>query len=122
MHVEHRDAGVAVRGDAVLHEAGVADERHAVDELLGYERSRRLAIAAEVRVLDRVRFLLEAIPPEHLVVEVLVPRAHAAEVQRERGAGVVAQVVDVVTDRKCTTGDDVERREIGGAGGGTGRE
>ena len=42
LHVEHGDPRLPVGGDTVLDEAGVADERHPGDQLVGHQRGRPL--------------------------------------------------------------------------------
>ncbi len=63
-----------------------AAERDGVDQRIGDGRHRLVALAFEVEVLDRLGVGLVAVALDELVVEVLLARAHAADVERDEGA------------------------------------
>ena len=88
-------------------------ERDVLDEP-GRHRGRRLRLlAVEVEVLDQLGFALVAHAPEHVVVEVDLARAHAADVEREHGPVHVGRGLDVVGDDHRDDARDLER--VGGA-------
>src|ERR1700757_1347886 len=62
LHIEDRDPRVAVSVHAILHIAGVADQRRARDERVRHERGCALAVAPKVGILYLLRFLAIAVP------------------------------------------------------------
>ena len=65
-------------------------------------------LPVEVEVLDLLRGVLEAVALHELVVEVLLARAHAADVERDERAHHVARGLDVVADVDLHGRRDVE--------------
>ncbi len=105
---ERADAGVAVDGEALADDVGRAAQRDGVDERVGDRGHRLLALAFEVEVLDLLRLGLVAVALDELVVEVLLARAHAADVQGDERAHGVARGLEVVGDAQADGGRDVE--------------
>src|SRR5579883_817428 len=62
---------------------GRPDEVQRVHELVRYRGDRLAALPREEQILNLVRLRLEANAPDVLAVEVLLPRAHPADVERE---------------------------------------
>src|SRR6185295_16577276 len=75
-------------------------------------RLRLLALTVQVEVLDLARGVLEAVALDELVVEVLLARAHAADVERDEGPHGVARPREVVGDEDLHGGRDVEAVEV----------
>ena len=71
--------GVEAIADALLR----AEQRDLVDHLERDRGGGLLLLAVEVEVLDLLRRGFEAVAAREVVVEVLAPRAHAADVQRD---------------------------------------
>ena len=91
-------AGALPRGHARADAVGRADQRDLVDQLVGHRRHRLHLLAVEVEVLDLLRLGLVAEPLGVVVVEVLVARAHAADVEREHALHRHAAALEVVAD------------------------
>src|SRR3954454_6371787 len=108
---ERADACVAVDGEPLAHVVGRPAQRHGVDELVGHRGGRLVALAVEVEVLDLLRRRLEAVAHGERVVEVLLARAHAADVQRDERPHPVARGQEVVADRDVDRRRDVEAVE-----------
>src|SRR4051794_22000064 len=108
---ERPDPRVAVDGEPLAHVVGRPAQRHGVDELVGHRGGRLVALAVEVEVLDVLRRLLEAVAHGERVVEVLLARAHAADVERDERAHPVARRPQVVVDRDVHGRRDVEAVE-----------
>src|SRR6185436_14762246 len=81
--------------------------------LEGYGGLGLLLLAVEVEVLDLLRLGLVAVLAGEVVVEVLLARAHAADVEGGHGAGEVEEVLHVISDRDQAAGCDLERTEVG---------
>ena len=114
---ERGHARVGVAPDPLGDPLARPDERGRVDEL---ERHRRRGVAVpsvEVEVLDPGRGLLEPHPAGQLVVEVLVARAHAADVERRVPGDRPRRPLDVVVDDDGNGRHDVEpgQRVVRGA-------
>ena len=71
-------------------------------------RHRLRALAVEVEVLHVAGLVLEAVALHERVVEVLLARAHAADVERDERAHRVARGGDVVGDEDVDLRRDVE--------------
>src|SRR3546814_9221186 len=80
----------------VLDPVGVADEAQLVHELVWYRCDGLRPATAEEGVLDLRRRILVAVALGEVVVEILGPRAHAADVQREFRLDRVAAGLEVV--------------------------
>src|SRR5207245_2843760 len=77
------DARVAKGADLGLRAVARSDDRDEVDELVG-EREHCLGLlAGEIQVLHLFGLTLESVARNQAVVEVLLPRAHATDVQRK---------------------------------------
>src|SRR4051812_45456089 len=108
---ERADPRVAVDGQALAHPVGGAAQRDRVDELVGHGGGRLVALALEGEVLNLLRRRLEAVARRERVVEVLLARAHAADVERDERAHAVAGGREVVVDRHVHRRRDVEAVE-----------
>ena len=82
--------------------------RDLIDQFVRHGRHRFALLAAEVEVLDLLRRVLEAQALGVGVVEVLVARAHAADVEAEAGLDLVAALLDVVAHHYRDEGCHVE--------------
>src|SRR5579885_1511345 len=74
----------------------------------GEERRRLRLLAGEVEVLDALRLGGEAVAAGEVVVEVLLARAHAADVEREHGLDELEARLHVVADDDGDRDRDVE--------------
>src|SRR5262245_1618558 len=108
---ERADRRGLPRGDTVANPLARADQRDLVDQLVGHCGHRRVPVAAEEGVLDPDRRLLVAEPLGVVVVEILVARAHAADVEREHRLHRVAALLEVVPDDAGDERRDVEVRQ-----------
>ncbi len=88
-----------------------ADERGLVDERIGHGGSRRLALAGKEQILDLGRGGLIAHALDEIVVEILVPRPHATDVERELRPDRVAADLDVVAHADAHVRRDIELGE-----------
>ena len=81
----------------------------------GHRRLGLALLARQVQVLDLGRLGLVAVALHERVVEVPAARAHAADVERRRRPGEVADVRDLglLPDRDQAAGADLERPERG---------
>ena len=75
-----------------------ARQRDHVDQLVRERRRGLVLLAVQVQVLNLARGVLEPVALDQLVVEVLLARAHAADVQREEVAHPIAGRRPVVGD------------------------
>src|SRR3546814_5772556 len=95
-----------------LDPVGVADEVQLVHELVRYRCDGLRPATAEEGVLDLRRRILVAVALGEVVVEILGPRAHAADVQREFRLDRVAAGLEVVAHADAHIGADVERLQV----------
>ena len=86
-------------------------QRDHVDQGVGDRRHRLLALALQVEVLDDFRLLLEAVAADEVVVEVLLARAHAADIQRDERPHRVTRGGKIVRDEHVDGGGDVKAVE-----------
>src|ERR1035437_125340 len=107
-HAEGPHARIAVDGQALAHHVLGAAQRDGVDQRVGDRGHRLLALAFEVEVLDLLRVRLVAVALDEVVVEVLLARAHPADIERDERAHAVARALDVVGDAQADGGGDVE--------------
>src|SRR5215213_10145465 len=82
-HEQGRHARLAPRTEPVADALARADQRHLVDELVGYSGDRFTLLPAELQLLNALRLFLVAVPLDERVVEVRTARAHAADIERE---------------------------------------
>src|SRR5581483_7132143 len=101
-------AGIPERGQAVADRVARSAQRDQVDQLVGKCRGGLLLLAVEVQVLDPVRGVLESVALDQLVVEVLLARAHPADVQGQERAHPIAGAGDVVGDVRVDRRGHVE--------------
>ena len=105
---QRANTGVAVHRQPLAHHVGRPAQRHAVDQHVRDSRHRLLALAFEVQVLNLGGLRLKAVATDELVVEVLLARAHTADVEGDEWTHRVAGTLEVVGDEDVHGRGDVE--------------
>ena len=117
-------AGLFPGLQAILNAVGAADQRDLVHERVRYRRDRLGALAGEKGVLDLQRSLFVAEVLGEVVVEVLGPGTHAADIEREFRLQRIAAGLQVRPHGDADIGRHVEVGEApaGRAFGDTGQQ
>ena len=105
------DAHARVDAEALLDVLLGADQVGGIDVLVGHSSHRLAALASQEEVLDLLGLVLPAVAAEEVVVVVLRPGTHAADVEPDRVACRLAGIGDrlVVADGELRVPEDAQR-------------
>src|SRR5438132_1924068 len=118
-HDQRVDPRVAERADLLFRLVAWADDRDQVDQLVGQCEHRLGLLSRQVQLLHVLSGLFEPIRRYEAVVEVLLARAHAADVEREDRTHRVSGALHIVADHDVDRGTDHEIVERPASAGGT---
>src|SRR5205809_1529550 len=105
---ERRHTSFLPDSELILDALAWAAQGDLIDEFIGYSGDRFVLFAGEVEVLNCLCRFLVTVPAGEVVVEVLSPRAHASDVQRQIRLHVHAASVYVIADYDADGWRDVE--------------
>src|SRR5438093_8760632 len=108
---EAGDAAVGPRAVVLADPRDGAHQRHLVAELVGHGGHRLVLAPGQVQLLDALGGVAEAAADHHLLVEVLVAVAHAADVERHARLLPRERALDVVGDGHLGARLDLEIAE-----------